>query len=379
MRIVFLLERPSQFDAPLFRLAARDPEHAFEAWFTAVDPGGPAPDPELGRTVDWGFDRLAGYRWRAAPSARELAALAATPGSRPDLVIVNGWTRRPYLATARAARRLGLPTALRIDRVLFPGEPPPGVIRRRLVGSLLARRFDLFLTTGSLGAAFLCGAGVAATRIARFPYAVDHGEFARRAREATSDRSARRERWGAASADRIVLALAKFSEREAPWDLLDAASRRAAAPIRWVLAGDGPERPALAGEIARRGLDRVVLPGYVPYPELPSVYAAADLFVHPAREERWGVSIAEALACGLPVVASDRVGAAHDLIEASGNGELYRAGDAGALAAAIDRALALPEARVRGVSATRLTGFGLEATWHGLVEAARRARAGSAA
>jgi glycosyltransferase involved in cell wall biosynthesis len=376
MRIAFLLERPSQFDAPLFRHAARDPEHSFEAWFTAVDPGGLAPDPELGRPVDWGFDRLAGYRWRPAPSPRELARFAGSGGSRPDLVIVNGWTRRRYLSTTRAARRLGVPTALRIDRVLFPGEPPPGAVRRLLVGTLLARRFDLFLTTGSLGTAFLAGTGVDARRIGRFPYAVDHEEFARRALGARRDRAQRREAWGAAPGDRIVLALAKFSEREAPWDLLAAASRPAPVPIRWVLAGDGPERARFVSELARRGLDQVVLPGYVPYPELPSVYAAADLFVHPAREERWGVSIAEALACGLPVVASDRVGAAHDLIERGGNGDLYRAGEAEELSAVLVRALALPAERVRALSRSRLAAWGLEATWRGLVAAAERVAEG---
>lgn len=379
MKIVFLLERPSQFDAPLFRHAARDPENAFEAWFTAVDPGGLAPDPELGRAVDWGFDRLAGYRWRPAPSRSELAELAASPGTRPDLVIVNGWTRRRYLATARAARSFGLRTALRIDRVLFPGEPAPGALRRLLVGGLLARRFDRFLTTGSLGHAFLVGAGVRADRIGRFPYAVDHEAFARAASASAPARDSRRAGWGAREEDRVVLALAKFSEREAPWDLLEAAGALAVAPIRWVLAGDGPERSRFAAEVAGRGLDRVVLPGYVPYPELPSVYAAADLFVHPAREERWGVSIAEALACGLPVVASSRVGAAHDLVEPGGNGERYPVGDGRALAVAIERALALRPEQVRACSTPRLSAFGLESTWSGIVGAARRSAEGDAA
>ena len=86
MRIAFLLERPSQFDAPLFRHAASDSENAFEAWFTAVDPGGLAPDPELGRAVDWGFDRLAGYRWRPAPSPPRSSASNACSGA---------WSRSP--------------------------------------------------------------------------------------------------------------------------------------------------------------------------------------------------------------------------------------------------------------------------------------------
>jgi glycosyltransferase involved in cell wall biosynthesis len=372
MRVAFLLERPSQFDAPLFSHAARDPEHAFEAWFTAVDPGGLAPDPELGRDVDWGFDRLAGYRWRPVPTRTELAALAAAPDTRPDLVMVNGWTRRSYLSTARTARRLGLRTALRIDRVLFPDEPAPGAFRRLLVGGLLARRFDRFLTTGSLGHAFLVAAGVPAARIGRFPYAVDHEAFTRAASASAAARESRRAGWGARAEDRVVLALAKFSAREAPWDLLDAAAAREAVPIRWILAGDGPERTRFAAEVARRGLDRVVLPGYVPYPELPSVYAAADLFVHPAREERWGVSIAEALACGLPVVASSRVGAAYDLVEPGGNGERYPVGDGRELAAAIERALALRPERVRACSTPRLSDFGLVSTWAGILAAARR-------
>lgn len=378
MRIAFLLERPSQFDAPLFRHAASDSENAFEAWFTAVDPGGLAPDPELGRAVDWGFDRLAGYRWRPAPSRSELVALAAVPATRPDLVIVNGWTRRRYLATARTARRLGLRTALRIDRVLFPDEPAPGAFRRLLVGGLLARRFDRFLTTGSLGHVFLVGAGVPADRIGRFPYAVDHEAFARAAAASTPERAARREGWGARAEDRVALALAKFSEREAPWDLLEAAGALAGAPIRWVLAGDGPERGRFAAEVARRGLDRVVLPGYVPYPELPNVYAAADLFVHPAREERWGVSIAEALASGLPVVASSRVGAAFDLVRAGENGGIYPAGDSVALAAALERALAMPRDEVLAASAFALSEFGIEGVWRGLVEVARRGSEGMA-
>ena len=113
-------------------------------------------------------------------------------------------------------------------------------------------------------------------------------------------------------------------------------------------------------------------PGYVPYPELPALYAAADLFVHPAREERWGVSVQEALACGLPVVASSRVGAAFDLIQPGGNGFVYEAGDEDGLSRRIVDALALPAERIRTANAPILALWDYAASWQGLLEAASR-------
>ena len=72
----------------------------------------------------------------------------------------------------------------------------------------------------------------------------------------------------------------------------------------------GPRSRASRASTASRGCASSAT---CPTRELPALYAASDLFVHAAREERWGVSVQEALACGLPVVASSRVGAARDL------------------------------------------------------------------
>ena len=118
--------------------------------------------------------------------------------------------------------------------------------------------------------------------------------------------------------------------------------------------------------------------GYVPYGELPALYAAADLFVHPVQEERWGVSVAEALACGLPVVTSSRVGAAHDLVIAGRNGGVYPAGDPRALARRVEEALALDPATVAAASRAVLAHWDYPAAWRSLQEAAARAAAHAA-
>ncbi|HYG61648.1 MAG TPA: glycosyltransferase, partial [Thermoanaerobaculia bacterium] len=97
-----------------------------------------------------------------------------------------------------------------------------------------------------------------------------------------------------------------------------------------------------------------------------------DVFIHPAREERWGVSVAEALACGLPVIASSRVGAARDLLTAGRNGFVYQAGDDAELARRLDDALRLSPDSVRDENRAILARWDYAATWQGILRAAAR-------
>ena len=63
------------------------------------------------------------------------------------------------------------------------------------------------------------------------------------------------------------------------------------------------------------------------------LYVAADVFALLSEREPWAVVVNEAAACGLPLVLSDRVGAAHDLLRDGENGALVAAGDVDAAAA----------------------------------------------
>jgi glycosyltransferase involved in cell wall biosynthesis len=76
----------------------------------------------------------------------------------------------------------------------------------------------------------------------------------------------------------------------------------------------------------------VHLVGYARYSELPKWYAISNVLVHPAIRESWGVSVNEAMACGLPVVAASSVGSSFDLIQNDVNGYQYPSGDVKALA-----------------------------------------------
>jgi phosphatidylinositol alpha-mannosyltransferase len=78
--------------------------------------------------------------------------------------------------------------------------------------------------------------------------------------------------------------------------------------LRFVIAGDGPCRNAV-DDIPERIRSRVIMLGDVAADDLPSVYAAADVFVAPARgHESFGIVLLEAMAAGLPIVATDITG-----------------------------------------------------------------------
>ncbi|HVT18466.1 MAG TPA: glycosyltransferase [Thermoanaerobaculia bacterium] len=378
MRIAFLVDRPTQFEAPFFRHAARDPRHELRVLFTGAAPAEPVFDPELGRTVAWGIDLLGGYPSTVVPSrgrarwfARELRR------ERCDLLIANGYTRPDYLVAAALARRAGIATALRLDSVPWNGSAARRRVKRLLFSVLLLRLYDLFLGVGSLTLDYLDACGVPAERRGLFPYAVDIDHFRARSHLSAEERAAARARLGLPAGAMAVLAVAKLTPREAPWDLLHALPHLPA-HVRLVIAGDGPARAELERLAAELAPARVRFLGYVPYAELPALYAAADLFVHPAREERWGVSVAEALGCGLPVVASSRVGAGYDLLVAGANGWLYKAGDAAELALRVGQALGLDRQAVAASSRAVLEGWDYAATWQHLLDAGERVVRGSA-
>jgi glycosyltransferase involved in cell wall biosynthesis len=110
---------------------------------------------------------------------------------------------------------------------------------------------------------------------------------------------------------------------------------RAAVPdARLMIVGRGPDEKRLRREVARLGLDgATTFTGYVDDAELAAVLHRARLFLNPSPKEGWGLTVIEANACGLPVVASDRPGL-RDSVRDGETGLLVPYGDAAAMAAA---------------------------------------------
>ncbi len=100
---------------------------------------------------------------------------------------------------------------------------------------------------------------------------------------------------------------------------------------RLVLVGDGPARARLERFYADMP---VTFMGYLQGERLSQAYASADIFVFPSRLETFGLVVTEAMAAGLPVVAS-RVGGVADVVSDGVNGYTFASGDTDSLLAGV--------------------------------------------
>jgi glycosyltransferase involved in cell wall biosynthesis len=134
-----------------------------------------------------------------------------------------------------------------------------------------------------------------------------------------------------------VLAVGRLAE---PKDALTLVRALAAVPghaFSALLVGDGPDRPAVEAEVRRLGLQHAVTVAGT-RDDVPELLARADVFALSSRSEGAPVSILEAMAAGLPVVASS-VGGVPELVADGETGLLVPPGDPAAMAAALGRLL----------------------------------------
>ena len=118
----------------------------------------------------------------------------------------------------------------------------------------------------------------------------------------------------------MILYVGKLTARKHPERLLDAAEWTGDCQGHVMMVGSGPLDAPLKAEAAKRGLANITWLGFVNQSQLPSTYAAADIFVMPADREPWGLVLNEAMASGLAPIVSRDVGAAMDLIDHGRNG-----------------------------------------------------------
>jgi glycosyltransferase involved in cell wall biosynthesis len=113
--------------------------------------------------------------------------------------------------------------------------------------------------------------------------------------------------------------------------------------VELLLVGRKAELPKFMDKISLRVRERIRYEGFQAPEKLPKFFSQCDVLVLPSRHDGWGVVVNQALAAGLPVIASDAVGSAMDLVEQGVNGLYCVAGDVDSLRQAMEQLVAHPD------------------------------------
>lgn len=347
-RVAIVQTHPIQYMAPWFRwMTMHEPDLDVTVLF-AVEPTASAQASGFGGRFQWSLPLRDGYVSRVlspepwdgpldGSSFREIPGPgldAALDEIRPDAVVVPGWHARVYQEAVAVSRRRGWPVIYRGDSTRASGRRGLVRLARRAVTRRRLSRFDAFLAVGTRSRDYLLAHGAVDPLIFPSPHAVDNAFFANAApRGGDAERRAIRDRFCLRPDRPVVLMAGKLQPKKRPLDVIRAVARLQPA-AQLLVAGRGPLDEACRGEAARLGVT-AVFAGFLQPPALAEAYAAADVLALASdADETWGLVVNEALASGCPVVVSDEVGCAPDLV-GDDTGAVFRGGDVDALARAL--------------------------------------------
>jgi len=356
-RVALVASHVIQYQAPFFRMLAAQPEIDLTVLFCSRAGAEVYRDTDMQTDLRWDLDLLGGYRHQFLRNygRGEGAARLINPGIVPALlfgrfdaaIFFLGWGTVTSLLGIAACRMRGLPVLLFGDSS-FP--PPEDTLSRKLRAAamrMLVGSTDAFLVSGVLNAAYYEHYGADPARFFDVPWAIDNERFERASRFAPGEREAMRARFGIAPEQLAIVFSAKLLPRKDPMTLLRAVARmhhRDRAAV--VFLGHGELR-AEAEQFAREHGVQAHFAGFVNQTELPQHYAMADVFVLPSLDDPRATVINEAMACGLPVILTDRCGPSHDIARHGDNAFVFAPGDDEALAGHLDALAADPELRAR--------------------------------
>lgn len=339
-RVLYLVDHPIQYQAPLLRRLASQPDIDLKVVFKSLSGAERYMNRGFRRQLSWDVSLLDGYDHDIAPNDRQLAAHI----SRCDAVWLHGWQGRRMRRALGAAYKSDRPILMRGENTLFavPKRGLRRIVKRRYLDWILLR-CAAFLCIGSANRDYYLAQGVEPERLYFMPYAVDNDYFRAQTKKAAERRREFRAELGLEPGRPVVLFAGKLQPRKNPALLLKAFRSIDRPGLRnpyLLFVGDGVLRGSLERAAARDRDVRVL--GFRNQSELPAFYDLADVFVLPSRREPWGLAVNEAMNARCAIIASDECGCAPDLVYPD-CGSVVPAGKLKPLAGALATVLSDPD------------------------------------
>jgi glycosyltransferase involved in cell wall biosynthesis len=243
---------------------------------------------------------------------------------RYDVLWVHSYSYLTLWLAIAAAKFRRIPVMIREEQTLLHGR----AWWKASIRSLLLRALfhgSRGLAIGSNNRAYFAKYGVPDDCIHLVPYTTDNINWQSEMRRLTPSRPSIRASFGVKEDVPVILFMGKLHPKKQPRMLLEAYQHvRSLYPCALLLVGTGSLEPQLRSIVAAQSIPDVHFAGFLNRSQVSRAYVAADLLVLPSSlNETWGMVVNEAMNFSLPVIVSDKVGCAVDLVRPGDNGYIF--------------------------------------------------------
>jgi 1,2-diacylglycerol 3-alpha-glucosyltransferase len=370
-RALIITEIIAPYRIPVFNALAQRPEIDLQVVFLSEN------DPTLRQWMIYKNEIKFPYRilpsWRQRLGKHSILLNRAVQSTLaeldPEIIICGGYNYLAAWSAAYWAKRRDIPFLLWTESTALDrrGNFLPIEFLKKHFLSLCSA----FIVPGKSSHDYLKQLGVPEQQIATAPNAVDNEFFSSHTELPGCAKSELQTR--CKLPERYLLFVGRLVEEKGIFDLLEAYRQLPADSrnIGLVFVGDGSERRALEKKAAQIGQGEIRSLGFVHREELPKIYTLAEALIFPTHSDPWGLVVNEAMACGLPVIATDVAGCTQDLVEDGWNGFVVAPNDISSLSEAMQKLISDSQLRVQmGVrSRERIQAYSAAAWAKGIVEA----------
>ena len=333
--MAILTTHPIQYYAPVFTLLHQRQKVSIKVFYTLGNSNEANYDPGFGKTFNWDIPLLSGYPYDS------LSNTASNPGTRnfngiinpdltdkinewePDGILIYGWAHQSHLKALRYYKNK-IPVYFRGDSTILVEQKGINKYLKYIFLRWVYSHVDHAFYVGKNNKAYFAKYGLKDEQLSFAPHATDNDRFNKshtaEANELRSDLNLKID-------DNLILFAGKFEQVKNVGLLLSAFINLNRKDAHLLLVGNGINEDELKTQALSSGLkDNIHFMDFKNQTFMPVLYQAADLFCLPSKSESWGLAVNEAMACGKPVLASDKVGSAADLVQQGQNGAVFKAG-----------------------------------------------------
>jgi len=334
-RLAIVCTHPIQYNAPLFQLLTDRKKIQIKVFYT-WERGAENFDEGFGKSFKWDIPLLEGYDYVFVSNAgnkgkrfwdvRNPSLIKEIELWKPNAVLAYGWN---YLSHLRVMRHFKgkVKVLFRGDSTLIGEKTGIKQFLRTVFLSWVYSNIDFALYVGKKNKEYFLRHGVKENKLFFVPHAIDNKRFSGSNGSINKYKEDLLNSLGSGNEQKTLLFAGKFQEKKNVRLLINGFAEADLKNWRLILVGNGEEENKLK-ELAFGQKNIFFLP-FQNQKSIPAVYQLGDVFCLPSigSEETWGLAVNEAMAAGRPVIVSDSVGCAADLVEEGVNGFVFKSGN----------------------------------------------------